>query len=157
MYSYAKNMMINQYYDPNPDVFLNKTSADLAFNIRTHYHALNDHARGWGVSVEMPAFLKRVNALETKARLLNQFNPAPPKTDLLIVFGFEAMMNWYPNEADRDAYGLNDSKTQIFNKAEAVWNAGYINALIPADQITNGKLKLDEKISWSTTDIISNP
>lgn len=145
MYSNPKNMLYNMYYDKTIDLILNKASDDLRFNIRTHYHALNDCARGWGVSMEGQKFLDRVNPFEMKVRLLNHFNPASPETDLLIVFGFEAMTNWYPEEVNRDAYNLNDGHTQIFQKAASVLDSGYLNALVPADAIVEGMLKLDEK------------
>jgi len=145
MYSYPKNILYNMFYHQSADVILQKAAADLHFNVRTHYHALNDKNGRWGFSLEKPEFLNRVNPLEMRARLLNRFNPAPPKTDLLIVFGFEAMTNWYPDTTYRDAYDMNDEHTQIIQKAAAVWNSGYLNALVPADAIVDGKLGLDEK------------
>ena len=108
MYSNPKNMLYNMYYNNTVDLILNKASADLRFNIRTHYHALNDRVHNWGVTLESPEFLNRVNPLEMKVRLLNHFNPPSPDMDLLTVFGFEAMINWYPDEANRDAYDIND-------------------------------------------------
>ena len=80
-----------------------------------------------------------------KVRLLNHFNPASPDMDLLIVFGFEAMINWYPDEANRDAYDINDGSIQIFKKASEVWDSGYLNALVPADAIVEGMLGLNEE------------
>ena len=145
LYSHKMNMMYNMFYDKDTSFFLRKATEDLAYNIRTHYHAINDHAHGWGVSIETPVFQQRLAPVEQKARLLNQFNPAAPETDLLIVFGFEAVLNWYPEIKNRDSYDLNDRATQPFEKADSVWKRGYINALVPADQIENGKLKLNEK------------
>ena len=145
LYSYPKNILYNMFYYKNADTFLLKAAADLAFNIRTHYHALNDAGTSWGVTVDKPEFLKRLNPLEKKARLLNHFDPAPPRADLLVLFGFGAMMNWYPDEAAKDEYGMHDRKTGIFQKAAAVWDSGYVNALLPDDQVANGKLKLDNK------------
>lgn len=145
MYSNPKNMLYNMYYNNTVDLILNKASADLRFNIRTHYHALNDRVHNWGVTLESPEFLNRVNPLEMKVRLLNHFNPPSPDMDLLTVFGFEAMINWYPDEANRDAYDINDGSIQIFRKAQAVWDSGYLNALVPSDAINEGMLVLDEK------------
>jgi hypothetical protein len=138
---YKMNVMYNMYYNKSLDNIVTKALTDLRYGIRTHYHAIND-IQGWGVSVEKPDALQQINKVENAARLLNRFNPPFPKVKLLIVFGMEALSNWYPNEAQRGLSDIND-KLMIEEKANQLWDAGYRDALVPTDMINDGRLKLD--------------
>jgi hypothetical protein len=138
LYGYKMNMLYNMFYDKSIDKIQEKAYTDLQYNIRTHYHAIND-IQNWGVSVEKKGALDKINPVEQCARLLNRFNPAIPKIKLLIVFGREALMDWYPDSTHRGICDIND-KLQIEEKAMQVWNAGYLNALVPSDVIEDGRL-----------------
>jgi hypothetical protein len=135
------NAMYNMFYDKSLDRIASKALDDLRYGIRTIYHAIND-VQGWGVSVEKPEALAEIGPVERCARLLNRFNPSLPRIRLLVVFGMEALSNWYPNPADRGVYDIND-KLQIEEKAMQLWNSGYPNALVASDVIVSGRLKLD--------------
>ena len=114
---------------------------DARFDARLHYHGYNDTGR-WGVDLSTEPFLKELNPVERKIRLLNQFNPAAPELPLLVVFGMPALLNWYPNEGARNAFDVNGS-LEIEEKVLAIWNAGYRCAVVPSDLIDNGSIKLD--------------
>jgi hypothetical protein len=141
--TYPQNVLFNMYYNKSLDNITEKALTDLRYGIRTHYHALND-VQGWGVSMDKPETLDQVNPVENCSRLLNQFNPALPQTKLLVVFGMEALANWYPNYSQRGMCDIND-KLFIEEKAKAIWDAGYRDALVPADLILDGRLKLDNE------------
>lgn len=136
---YSQPILYNMYYHKKLEVIEEKAYSDLAYNIRTHYHAIND-VQNWGVCVEKPEALQKINPVENCARLLNHFNPARPQLRLLIVFGREALMNWYPDANQRGICDIND-KLKIEEKAEEAWKAGYLNALVPTDVIEDGRLK----------------
>lgn len=138
--SHPKNAMYNQYYDKDLEPVLVKAFADLRYGVRTHYHALNDH-RPLRFDLEEPEAKKGINKIENCARLLNTFNPSLPDIKLLVIFGMEALSNWYPVEANRGVYDIND-KMQVEQRAVDIWNAGYLNALIPSDLIVNKSLKI---------------
>lgn len=138
--SYPKNVMYNMYYNYNIKKFVTKTLTGLRYGIRTFYHAFND--KNWGISLEKPEALNEINPVENCARLLNRFNPSLPEIKLLVIFGNEALQNWYPEKSVRGSYDIN-SKLGIEEKAVKIWNAGYMNALVPTDLINEGKLKLD--------------
>jgi len=131
------------FYDKSINKIQEKAFNDLRYNIRTHYHAIND-VQNWGVSVEQPYALQKINPVENCARLLNQFNPALPDIKLLVVFGREALMNWYPDSSKRGICDVND-KLKIEEKAKDIWNAGYLNALVPTDVIIDNRLVIDAK------------
>ena len=136
-----ENVMYNMYYNKSIDNIANKATIDLRYGIRTHYHAIND-IQGWGASMNKTEVLKAINPIENCATLLNRFNASLPETKLLIVFGMQALSNWYPNESERGLMDIND-KLFIEEKAMEVWNAGYRNALVPTDYIENKTLKLN--------------
>jgi hypothetical protein len=138
--SYPANAMYNMYYDGNINRFAKKTLTDLRYGIRTFYHAFND--THWGMDLEQAPAIAALQPVENAARLLNQFNPSLPELKLLVVFGNEALQNWYPNESARGKYDIN-SKLKIEEKAVAIWSAGYRNALVPTDLISEGKLTLN--------------
>lgn len=140
-HGYSKNMVYNMFYDKKIDKIEEKAYTDLQYNIRTHYHAIND-VQNWGVSVEQPQALEKINPIENCARLLNHFNPAHPDVKLLIVFGREALMNWYPDTTQRGVCDIND-KLKIEEKAVQVLKAGYLNALVPTDVIDDGRLTIN--------------
>ncbi|OYU54793.1 MAG: hypothetical protein CFE25_12405 [Chitinophagaceae bacterium BSSC1] len=140
--AYPSNIMYNMYYDDKIKRFANKTLTDLQYGVRTFYHAYND--THWGIGLEQPAAVAEINLVERCARLLNQFNPSLPELKLLVVFGNEALQNWYPNKSERGKYDIN-SHLKIEEKALQIWKAGYRNALVPSDLITEGKLHLNAK------------
>ncbi len=138
--SYPATAMYNMYYDGKINRFTKKTFTDLRYGIRTFYHAFND--KQWGLGLELPESYNAINPVENAARLMNLFNPSLPEIKLLVIFGNEALQNWYPNKSQRGSYDIND-RLKIEEKAVKIWKAGYRNALVPTDLISSGKLKLD--------------
>ncbi len=136
--AHPMNAMYNQYYDKIFPPVEKKALMDLTFGIRTHYHAMHD-LRENRFDLLRPEAIAGINAVECCSRLLNRFNPSLPEIGLLIVFGTEALENWYPDEASRGVYDIND-KMGVKNKALEIWNAGYLNAVVPSDLIANGTL-----------------
>jgi hypothetical protein len=134
--------MYNQYYDRVFPPVQEKALFDLRYGVRTHYHALHDK-RPNRFDLQMPEAIEGISKVERGARLLNKFNPSLPDVKLLVVFGMEALQNWYPNEDDRGMYDIN-GKLAIEEKVEEIWNAGYMNALVPSDLIANGQLKINQ-------------
>jgi hypothetical protein len=143
LYGYPNNILYNMYYNKSIDKIQEKSYSDLKYNIRTHYHAIND-VQNWGVSVEQKAALDKINPVENCSRILNRFNPSIPDIKLLIVFGREALMNWYPDSSQRGICDIND-KLHIEEKSMQVWKAGYLNALVPSDVIEDGRLIVNNK------------
>ena len=139
--SYKKNAMYNMYYGKDLTRIWTKALYDLRYGIRTHYHAAND-IQGWGVSIDDPAALLKINKVENAARLLNRFNPSFPKVKLLVVYGMEAIYNWYPNYAHRGLYDIDD-KLEMEKKSIELWSKGYLHAAVPTDLIADGRLHLN--------------
>ena len=140
--AHTKNAMYNQFYDANLEPVLLKSFSDLRWGIRTHYHALNDK-RPLRFDLEFPEAIAGINKIENCARLLNKVNPSLPKINLLVIFGMEALSNWYPDQTVRGTYDIND-KLAIEEKCVQIWNAGYLNALVPSDLIVSKQLKIGE-------------
>lgn len=141
-YGYKMNMLYNMFYDKSLEAIQKKAYSDIKYNIRTHYHAIND-VQNWGVSVEERAALNKINPVEHAARLMNYFNAPLPEVKLLVVFGREALMNWYPDSTNRGICDIND-KLKIEDKALKIWNAGFKNALVPTDVIIDNRLVVNQ-------------
>ena len=141
--AHPMNAMYNQFYSGTLEPVLVKAFSDLRWGIRTHYHALNDK-RPNRFDLEYPEAIFGVNRIEKCARLMNRFNPSLPDVRLLVVFGMEALENWYPDKSSRGVYDIND-KLQVFEKGNEIWNSGYLNAIVPSDLIVNGKLTLNDE------------
>lgn len=139
--SHQGNIMYDQFYGHNIQQFAEKALNDARFDGRIHYHGYNDTG-AWGVDLSTKPFLDVINPVEEKIRLLNRFNPAAPELPLLVIFGMPRLLNWYPEESDRNSYDVNGS-LQIEEKVQALWNAGYRCAVVPSDLIDNGMLRLD--------------
>ena len=138
---YPKNAMYNMYYGKDLERIWSKALYDLRFGIRTHYHAAND-VQGWGVSIDDPKALVKINKVENAARLLNRFNPPFPNVRLLVVYGMEALYNWYPNASERGLYDIND-QLGMERKSVELWSNGYQHAAVPTDAIEDGRVKLN--------------
>src|SRR6185437_4549125 len=138
--THPMNAMYNQFYNKEFPVVEEKALSDLRYGVRTHYHAMHDMRVNRSDLLD-PAAIAGINKVENCARLLNKFNPLLPKINLLVIFGVEALENRYPNEANRGVYDIND-KLNIEGKALEIWNAGYLNALVPSDVITHNILKI---------------
>jgi len=141
--NYPQNVLYNMYYSKSLEQIWTKALVDLRYGIRTHYHAAND-VQGWGVSIDQPEALVKINKVENAARLLNRFNPSFPHNKLLVVYGMEAMYNWFPDTAQRGLYDLND-KLKMEVKTNLLWENGYQHAAIPTDLINNGRLKINKQ------------
>ena len=137
------NIMYDQFYGWDIHRFAVKAMNDARFDARIHYHGYNDTGR-WGVNLAGEAFLKQLNPVEQKIRLLNRFNPAAPELPILVVFGMPRLLNWYPDESARNEFDVNGA-LHIEEKVLAIWNAGYRCAVVPSDLIDNGSLKLDAR------------
>jgi len=137
--SYPMNVMYNMYYDYKIKRFTAKTLTDLRYGVRTFYHAFND--KQWGLGLDQPESYQAINPVENCSRLMNHFNPSLPEIKLLVIFGNEALQNWYPDRSSRGSYDVN-GRLHIEEKAVKLWKAGYVNALVPTDLITEGKLTL---------------
>lgn len=138
---YKSNIMYNMFYSKNLHKLWSKALYDDRCGIRTLYHAANDHGR-WGVSVDKPDVLAKINPVEDCTRLLNRFNPPFPDVKILVVYGMEALFDWYPNAAQRGLYDIND-KLGMQKKSVAMWKDGYLNASVPSDVIEDGRLRLN--------------
>lgn len=138
--SHSMNAMYNQFYNIDFNVVEKKALSDLRYGVRTHYHAMHDMRENRSDLLD-PVAIAGINKVESCAKILNKFNPLLPKINLLVIFGIEALQDWYPNEADRGVYDIND-KMGIEAKAAEIWNAGYLNALVPSDLITHHILKI---------------
>lgn len=141
--SHPGNIMYDQFYGWNIQRFAQKALNDARFDARIHYHGYNDTG-AWGVNLSSQPFLNAINPVEEKIRLLNQFNPAAPELPLLVIFGMPRLLNWYPNQADRNNFDVNGS-LHIEEKVKALWDAGYRCAVVPSDLIDNGSLHLDAR------------
>jgi hypothetical protein len=139
--SHPGKIMYDQYYGWNIQRFAEKALNDARFDARIHYHGYNDTG-AWGADISSQKFLDTINPVEEKIRLLNSFDPAAPELPLLVVFGMPRLLNWYPDEADRNNMNVNGS-LHIEEKVNALWDAGYRCAVVPSDLIDNGALHLD--------------
>lgn len=141
LFANPKPVIYNMYYHANPDTICMKALHDLRYGIRTHYHAIND--KHWGVGLESELFLNKVRPVEEAAALLNRFNLPKPDSRLLVVFGEEALANWFPTKQNKSAYQLNQS-LQIEEKAIELQKAGYLTTLAPSGLIENGTIRMIE-------------
>jgi len=121
--------------------FLEDGINDARFNVRVHYHALNDE-HGWGADMRDPMMLKTVSAVEDKVRLLNYFDAPRPAMNVLYLFGYPALANWFPIESQRNEWDINGS-LKAEQKAVDAWNAGYRGAFASSNLIQEGKITTD--------------
>ncbi|HVU58158.1 MAG TPA: GH92 family glycosyl hydrolase, partial [Puia sp.] len=138
---YPMNAMYNMYYNKSLDRIWTKALYDLRYGIRTHYHAAND-IQGWGVSIDAPAALEKINRVENGARLMNRFNPSFPGIRLLVVYGMPAQCNWWPDAGQRGRYDVND-RLHLEGKCVELWKNGVLNVAAPTDVIEDGRLALN--------------
>lgn len=141
--AHRENAMYNQFYGHTQSALpvVEKALSDLTYGVRTHYHAMNDKREN-RYDLAQPEGIDGVNRVERCARILNKFNPRLPQTDLVVIFGIEALANWYPDHAVRGVYDINE-KMGVKEKCVELWNAGYVHAVMPSDLIATGQLTLD--------------
>lgn len=137
----TQNVMYNMYYHKDINLFANKALTDLRYGIRSHYHAINDGSI-WGVSLERPEVAPLIMQVERMAKLANHFNATYVDARILVIAGMEALSNWYPNYETRGMYDINHT-LKFQNKVREMWEAGYLNALVPTDLIENNLLMLN--------------
>jgi hypothetical protein len=121
--------------------FLENGINDARFNVRVHYHALNDE-HGWGTDMRTPEMLKGVSAVEDKVRLLNYFDAPRPAMNVLYLFGYPALANWFPIASQRNDWDINGS-LKAEDRAVQAWNAGYRGAFASSNLIQEGKITTD--------------
>lgn len=141
-----ETIIYDMYYHTNSEAFYEKAMRDAKYGCRIHYHAMNDYC--YGVDVGSPSFLQSIHEIEQKIDLLNLFDTVLPEMDILVVFGFPALTNWYPDESARSDFDLNQ-KINIMQRVDALWNNGYLNALVPDDEIVEGRIVLNDDNTFS--------
>lgn len=139
--AHPKPVEYNQYYTRDLHRFLEEGIMDARFNVRVHYHALND-MHGWGIDLANPELEKGIAAVEDKVRLLNRFDAPRPKTNVLFLFGYPSLANWFQPGGERNRWDINGAM-HAEEKAEAAWDAGYRGPLAPSYLIESGGLRVD--------------
>ncbi|MBE6770283.1 MAG: hypothetical protein E7548_05965 [Ruminococcaceae bacterium] len=136
-----ESLIFDMYYHKDPQAFADKVMRDAAFGSRLHYHAMNDLY--YGVDTGSAEFLDFIKPVEDKITLLNAFDPnGLPKMELLVVFGFPSLCNWYPDKEARSGFDIN-KKLVIEKRCIDLWNNGFFNALAPSDAIDDGRITRD--------------
>lgn len=134
-------LIYDMFYAKTIYPFQEKAMRDAKFGCRLHYHAMNDGY--WGVDTGSAAFIETIDPIERKIDLLNLFEPTLPAMDLLVVFGFPALCNWYPDIRARNRFDINGS-LNIMERVKDLWDEGYLNALAPSDALDDGRIMLSE-------------
>ncbi len=144
--AHSEPVTFDQYYGGNLDSFLEKAFRESRYGGRTHYLAWNDTRTGRINMTDAVAGgqYSSIHDAEQKIRLLNHFNPPPPRLPVLIIFGMPALINWFPDYDARNDWDIN-GKLGIEQKAQAIWDAGYPCALLPSDFIDSGRITFDRK------------
>lgn len=138
--------MIHMSYHCTADEYFTEIAHDAPFNIRIFKHALDDFY--WGSSFREPELVEGVRKLDLQIKRLDEFQTAAPKTDLLIIFGYMAQVNWYPDYEARNMWDI-DGKLKIEEKCNAIWDAGYRAAAVPDYAISDGRVELkDGKLTF---------
>ena len=131
------------YYTTNPEGYFKKAMKDAPYGCRVTYHIIRNGDSDISLNTGDPKFLEAVKPYEDKIRLLNLFDPKLPKMELLVVFGFPALCNWYPDYDARNQMDIN-GKLNIEDRVEELWNGGYFNALAPSDAIADGRITMKD-------------
>lgn len=138
----TQNVMYNMFYRKDIDYLANKALTDLRYGVRTLYHAINDGM--WGAALELPEAADLVMRVERCAKLLNHFNATYADARILVIAGMEALANWYPDYESRGMFDVNET-LKFQDKVREMWDAGYLNALVPTDLIENDLLTLNKE------------
>ncbi|MBR6764643.1 MAG: hypothetical protein IKM13_12975 [Clostridia bacterium] len=136
-----ENLVYDMYYAPDKEKYFEKAMRDARFGSRIHYHIIRSGGNSsisWDVG--SPEFLDGVKPYEDKIELLNRFDPAMPRMELLVVFGFPALCNWYPDRSARNSMDIN-GKLNIMDRVHVLWEQGYLNALAPSDAVADGRIR----------------
>lgn len=137
----SKPVMYNMFYHNDSERVYREAMNSAAIGVRLHYHAWNDR-QGWGKDFSDASFLKGVVPVEERIRLLNRFNPAPPKLPVLVIYNFPYLLNWYPDVEQRGTYDIRNTDMQQIS--QKIWNAGISCAAVPSTYIDNGILTVTE-------------
>jgi hypothetical protein len=137
----TKPVMYNMFYNNSKEAIFRDALDKAAFGVRVHYHAWND-VGAWGKNLQDDDFLEELIPVENRVRLLNHFNPAPPKLPLLIVYNFPYLFNWYPDRNQLNYIGIRETNMQ--SAANSVWGAGYTCATIPSTWLERGTVTVRE-------------
>ena len=131
-------MMFDMFYSRDPEAHYRHMAEGAPFNCREFHHSYNDMV--WGQSFKDVDFLKMIRHFDAEIRKLDDFQTAYPQLDLLIIYGFSAQNNWYPDESARNVWDI-DGTLHIQEKSTEMWNAGYRCALVPDYAVTDGRIR----------------
>jgi hypothetical protein len=88
-----------------------------------------------------PEMLKGVSEVD-KVRLLNYFDAPRPAMNVLYLFGYPALANWFPIASYRNDWDINGS-LNAEEKAVQGWNSGYRGAFASSNLIQEGNITTD--------------
>lgn len=139
--AHPQNVEYNQYYTKDLHRFLSETLDDARYNTRVHYHALHD-VQGWGIDIGKPEVIEGIGKVEDKVRLLNAFEEVRPSANVLVLFGFPALLNYDQVGGTRNEWDIN-ANLHPEQKAVEAWQAGYRCVLAPTELFEDGTIRVD--------------
>jgi len=139
--AHAQPVEYNQYYTKDLKRFEQEGFDDARYNTRVHYHAWND-VQHWGLNLADDAVHGPLGRVEDKVRLLNAFDAPRPATNVLYIFGFPSLTNWFQRDGQRNSWDINGN-LQAEEKAVAAWQAGYRGPFTPSYLIDDGAITAD--------------
>jgi hypothetical protein len=139
--AHAQPVEYNQYYTKDLKRFEEEGFDDARYNTRVHYHAWND--QHFGVDLADAVVHDALGRVEDKVRLLNAFDAPRPATNVLFLFGFPSLTNWFQKDGLRNDWDINGAM-QAEQKAVAAWQAGYRGPLAPSYLIDDGIITADD-------------
>lgn len=114
-----------------------EAATSAAFGGRIHWHAFNDKG-GWGLDLQTEDREREAIArAERVIRLLNAVQASQPRSDILVLMGYNASLTWQP--------GYDDFYyTETFDLSHYLFRAGHVNDLVPSYEVAKGRVRMAE-------------
>jgi hypothetical protein len=133
----------NMWYSGNTqqlDTYWPETWRNLRFGGRTHYLGYECPNEPGVFRLKHPGALEAIDALERKVTEVDRLQRSQPDTRVLILFGMEAVTNWYHNGQAPVLTRGQGLGPQVLRFAAALFEI-FLCDLVPTTEVANGSLR----------------
>lgn len=137
----------------NVKTFWSEAWENLRWGGRTHTLSYECKAETSAVTeLAPPGLLESVSEIEELVALANLFQRAAVKSNVLVVMGYPAVINWTVNVEDGVHWDIRRGAfVDCFHVANEVFKAGYVCDLVPSYEIDDGDLRFaDGHLTYGT-------
>jgi len=149
----SENLWYNMWYSMRTldiNTYFRETWINARYGGRTHYLGYECYEPGIVLCLKEEDYLEKCSDMEKKIEILNALQTSRPDSRILIIFGYEAVVNWKISDPLETKWNrVSKNMHDVWKFTKELFDSHYLCELIPSKEIDNGHVDVtDNKISY---------